>query len=794
MEISALLTSAGINISICIVLLSLYSILRKQPSNYCVYFGRRLVCGGARRYDPFWYERFVPSPSWLLKAWETSEDELLAAAGLDAVVFLRMVKFRLPKTLSKLLFVCSSLFSQLVFFCSIRIFFITAVVCIAFVLPVNYYGQPMVHKEIHLESSEVFTIENLAKGSKWLWIHCLALYIITSAACFLLYLEYRTIAKMRLGHITGSAAKPSQFTVLIRAIPWSPEQSYSDTLGKYFTNYYSSSYVSHQMVYHNGIIQRLLRDAEKMCRTLKHISPEINCKPSFTPCTFCGGPTATSSFHILSSEADSVKGIELGELTMTTTEQERPAAFVFFKTRYDALVVSEVLQSSNPMLWVTNLAPEPHDVYWRNLNIPYRQLWIRRIATLVGAVAFMFVFLIPVTFIQGLTQLEHLSHAFPFLRGILQTKYINQVITGYLPSVILILFFYAVPPLMMYFSTLEGCISRSIRKKSACIKVLYFTIWNVFFVNILSGSVIRQLNVFSSVRDIPTQLARAVPTQAGFFLTYCFTSGWASLACEIVQPMALIWNLVAKFVFKNNDDSYETLRFPYHTEIPRLLLFGLLGFTNSVIAPLIMPFLLIYFFLAYLIYKNQILNVYITKYESGGQYWPIFHNTTIFSLILTQIIALGFFGLKLSTVASGFTIPLILLTLLFSEYCRHRFAPIFHKDPAQVLIEMDRADETSGKMEELHKKLHNVYSQIPLHSQKSSNKAESSSPYANQELPDPEKLKPEEGDAIVKELWGFQGNESVGKEEDDVVNSPSCPIPSSPEHLSPKMIQLHKRN
>jgi len=66
---------------------------------------------------------------------------------------------------------------------------------------------------------------------------------------------------------------------------------------------------------------------------------------------------------------------------------------------------------------------------------------------------------------------------------------------------------------MMYFSALEGCISRSIRKKSACIKVLYFTIWNVFFVNILSGSVIRQLNVFSSVRDIPAQLARAVPTQ-----------------------------------------------------------------------------------------------------------------------------------------------------------------------------------------------------------------------------------------------------------------------------------------
>lgn len=65
------------------------------------------------------------------------------------------------------------------------------------------------------------------------------------------------------------------------------------------------------------------QDAERVCLSLKHMSPEINCKPSFTQCTFCGGPTATNSFHILSNEGDSVKGMELGELTMTTTEQVR---------------------------------------------------------------------------------------------------------------------------------------------------------------------------------------------------------------------------------------------------------------------------------------------------------------------------------------------------------------------------------------------------------------------------------------------------------------------------------------
>lgn len=76
--------------------------------------------------------------------------------------------------------------------------------------------------------------------------------------------------------------------------------------------------------------------------------------------------------------------------------------------------------------------------------------------------------------------------------------------------------------------------------------------------------------------------------------------------------------------------------------------------------------------------------MYEKSYENGGQYWPIAHKTIIASLVLTQIIALGIFGIKKSPVASGFTIPLIVGTLLFNEYCRQRFFPSFQKIAAQV--------------------------------------------------------------------------------------------------------------
>ncbi|KAG4982633.1 hypothetical protein JHK87_027382 [Glycine soja] len=73
---------------------------------------------------------------------------------------------------------------------------------------------------------------------------------------------------------------------------------------------------------------------------------------------------------------------------------------------------------------------------------------------------------------------------------------------------------------MILFSFVEGSISRSERKKSACFKVLYFTIWNVFFVNVFIGSVISQLSVFSSVTDLSAQLAKAVPVLLSLQLTF----------------------------------------------------------------------------------------------------------------------------------------------------------------------------------------------------------------------------------------------------------------------------------
>ncbi|MBA0868113.1 hypothetical protein Goshw_009016, partial [Gossypium schwendimanii] len=382
-----LLTSAGINIAICVVLLSLYSILRKQPGNACVYFTRRLVSEPVRGTGVIsCFERFVPSTGWIAKAWQATDEEILAVGGVDAVAFMRIVVF------------------------SIRVFIIAAVICLFIVLPVNYYGQDMQHKEIHSESLE-------ALGPLSGIIPHILLSLCSTLLC---KDEYKSITKMRLAHITGSPPNPSHFTVLVRGVPWSPDNSYSNSVEQFFSTYYPESYLSHQMVYGSCTVDKLMKDAERMYRMLKSIDPRFLDRS--LPYCIPGG--ASHPFMVLNLRADSVSSsTSMDRLQPNQRRKECPAAFVFFKTRYAALVAAQVLQSSNPMLWVTELAPEPHDVYWSNLSIPYKQVWLRKITTLIASVVFMFLFLLPVTFVQGLTQLEHLdqlSRRVPFLKGILK--------------------------------------------------------------------------------------------------------------------------------------------------------------------------------------------------------------------------------------------------------------------------------------------------------------------------------------------------------------------------------------
>lgn len=99
--------------------------------------------------------------------------------------------------------------------------------------------------------------------------------------------------------------------------------------------------------------------------------------------------------------------------------KEARAAFVFFKSRYAAATAFHLQPSVNPTQWITEPAPQPHDVYWPFFSESFMKQWISKLVVIVVCILFTILFLIPVVIVQGLTNLKQLEVLFPFLKSIL---------------------------------------------------------------------------------------------------------------------------------------------------------------------------------------------------------------------------------------------------------------------------------------------------------------------------------------------------------------------------------------
>jgi len=688
MIVSALLTSVGINFGLCVLFFTLYSILRKQPIHYDVYVPRLLANGESEHRSRFNFERLIPTPGWVRRAWRHSEEELLASSGLDAVVFMRIIIF------------------------SLKVFCVAGIIGVFVILPVNFTGdqlQSIDFANLTNDSLDVFSISNIENGSKRLWIHFCAVYIVSIFVCYLLYIEYRYVSSKRVDYFYSSQPQPHQFTILVRSIPVSVGTSISDSVESFFTEYHPSTYISHTVIRRTNKLRNLIGDMEKLYKRLILLRTEPT-RPKYEHYGFCGlfrrRVDLVDQYEKKLEDLEDTLRLEQSEVSLAG--EEVGAAFVSFKSRYSAATAFHMQQSNDPTHWVTEQAPEPRDVYWPFFSTTFMGRWISKLLVILACIVLTVIFLIPVLFVQGLTNLDQLEIWFPFLTSIASVKIISQVITGYLPSLILLLFLKLVPPVMYFLSSIQGHISNSQIERSACDKVLWFTIWNIFFGNVLSGSVLNQISILLEPKSIPGKLALTVPAQASFFIAYVVTSGWTSVSTELFRIIPLLGSLITK-PCKSPEDEFEVPSFPYHRDIPRLLFFGLLGITYFFLAPLILPFLLIYFCLSYVIYRNQFINVYEPKYETAGKLWPLVHNSMIFSLVLMHAIAIGIFTLKKLSSASTFIIPLPILTLLFNEYCRKRFLPNFTAYSAESLIKKDREDHDEDAMAEFFEKMTTAY-------------------------------------------------------------------------------------
>ncbi|CAG7898088.1 calcium permeable stress-gated cation channel 1 [Brassica rapa] len=677
--------SAGINILSAFIFFIIFAILRLQPFNDRVYFSKWYLKGlrssptrgGAfvQRFVNLDFRAYLKFLNWMPQALKMPEPELIDHAGLDSVVYLR------------------------IYWLGLKIFAPIAVLAWAVLVPVNWTNDTLelANQLRNVTSSDIdkLSVSNIPDYSMRFWTHIVMAYAFTIWTCYVLMKEYETIANMRLQFLASEARRPDQFTVLVRNVPPDADETVSELVEHFFLVNHPDHYLTHQVVCNANKLADLVEKKKKLQNWLDYYQLKYarnNTQRIMVKLGFLGlwGQRVDAIDHYIAEIDKTSKEIaKEREEVVNDPKSIMPAAFVSFKTRWAAAVCAQTQQTRNPTQWLTEWAPEPRDVYWPNLAIPYVALTVRRLLMHVAFFFLTFFFIVPIAFVQSLATIEGIVKVAPFLKVIVEDDFMKSVIQGFLPGIALKLFLIFLPSILMIMAKFEGFTSISSLERRSAFRYYIFNFVNVFLASVITGAAFEQLSAFlnQSPNQIPKTIGVAIPMKATFFITYIMVDGWAGVAGEILMLKPLImFHLKNTFLVKTEKDREEAMdpgSIGFNTGEPRIQLYFLLGLVYAPVTPMLLPFILIFFALAYIVYRHQIINVYNQEYESAAAFWPDVHGRVIAALIISQVLLMGLLGTKHAALAAPFLIALPVLTIGFHRFCKGRYEPAFVRYPLQ---------------------------------------------------------------------------------------------------------------
>ncbi|KAL3682930.1 hypothetical protein R1sor_000952 [Riccia sorocarpa] len=714
---SDVLTSFAINGILSVVLITLFSVFKNQPLNVRVYYSKWQLKGdkacptkhiptvssnGIRRYLNLDAKSYIHVMDWIKECLKMPEAELIDHGGLDAAVFLRLISLGLQ------IFIPLTIFGFIV------------------LVPLNVTDNQLAidmatKTNFTYDALDTITISNIRLASDRLWAHLVAAYLYTAWVGWLLFKEYRSIAALRFSFLASQIARPDQFTILCRCIPEDPDESTAVHVDHFFRVNHPDHYLMNQVVYDANELAKMVKERAKLQNKVIYCEGLIDKKFSKARPTMKTGFWGLWGEQVDQLDYYSDKIVKLTEKineerTRILSEETSvmPAAFISFDTRWGAAVCAQTVQSRDSSMWLTEWAPEPRDVYWANLPIPYHRLNSRKLGMRTLVVVLIIGFFFPISFVQGFANLASLERNVPFLTPIVQRGLLKSFIQGYLSGLILKVSLLVLPYILLIMTKFEGHVSYSRIEKSAAAKYFAFMVVNVFLGNVLVGTIFEQLKTFiESPTTIPQTFGNTVPMKATFFIAYTMVDGWTGCALMLIRLLPLLL-----FHFRSGlmvrtprdlDRATPLGNLELNIALPHLGLYFLLGLVYACISPLILPFIVIYLGAAYVVHRNQIINCNEPKYESGAAYWPYMFGYIIVALLIKHITLIGLMTLKEAKSSTPFLLPLPICTIIFYFYCKNRFEHGFQFYALEEAMAKDTIERARNPNLDVRSFLENAY-------------------------------------------------------------------------------------
>ncbi|KAF0689723.1 Aste57867_18834 [Aphanomyces stellatus] len=631
---------------------------------------------------------------WIRPTWRMSDDAIFDNCGLDTLVFLRVL--RLGRKLAMAGVGLSAALFPL------------------YATGTNPEEAAGLRKDI--DPLERITMSNLSNGEWRLWCSVVGMYLMSFYAMYLFRDEYRYYVVRR--HQFLSRDDPQQYSILINDLPLSLRTG--QTLRYYMDYLFPQDVQGVSVAVECAALEKSIAKREKTRNSLEHsmaASAQSGVRPLYRPkkelqkeydaidyftakleklnkkvvekyesimreqralemeCAAMGiEKTAFASASAASLTAS--QSNESSQLTESLLRHMkdgimRRSAFVSFTSLQTAQVAQQILQTENPMEMEVVAAPHPEDIVWENIGRSKQEkdYW-RLISTLISTAIIIF-WTLPTAFVVAFSTVENLQKQWPSLKQFFRDYPWMIGVFKQLSPIGLAVMTALAPIIMTYLSRREGHPSGAQVKGSTFAKLVYFQTFQIFFVSVISGSLLESL---SKVADQPglivKMLGTSIPAQSTMFTTYLIVKTGTDLVLELLRVMPLILGVVykmfaPKLTARERASPFFGLKpatiagdFDTGGALPDYFLAVLLVITFSAVAPLLNYFALVYFVWAELVFRRQVLYVYDPSPHSTGVYWPQLHTFLVGALALAQVTFLGVVSLK---IAPG---PIVAATVL----------------------------------------------------------------------------------------------------------------------------------
>eukprot|EP01113_Clastostelium_recurvatum_P030851 TRINITY_DN3794_c0_g1_i2.p1 TRINITY_DN3794_c0_g1~~TRINITY_DN3794_c0_g1_i2.p1 ORF type:complete len:707 (+),score=282.23 TRINITY_DN3794_c0_g1_i2:60-2180(+) len=506
------------------------------------------------------------------------------------------------------------------------------------------------------------SIANIGRGSNKLWVHVACGYLFTVISLFWLYKGYRIFEDYSLVENLKNLAH--NYTTLVRDIPAESNLNAPNLMAR------QTPVKANKL---RGLIQKkqALQTDQKFLRVEWEATGAVPQKKKGVACIGKNVDAIEANQQKINEKNDKIAPIRSAGFA------NAPATFLTFSSMRDAW---ETSRGNNPAVQAYPHAkpmPAPYvdDVFWKGLSATRTHRFLMTIVAVILLGLLLVFWTIPVAFVQGLANLNNIGKGGSFLSGTANWGTIPRgLIQGFLPPLVLIIFFAILPKILRAINALRGPESHSTLDRHVLASFFTFKVLNIFLVSAFGGAI---LNIIDQIQDgtfnIANSLGSAVPAQSLFFINLILAFAF------IKYPLGLLrlGELIKTFLGRKKtpaEKAYRERPGPrnYSSTYAVELLIYALAMSYAFLAPFLLAFAALFFAMAYLSMKHEIMYVTVPRYQAKGKHWHTVFNCAIACILIAHAVFIALLGLKDFPEVAAIA-PMPILTIVFTIYMKRRF-------------------------------------------------------------------------------------------------------------------------